>query len=70
MLEVKFLYVTFSGLNNQSVSRIQHMITVESLAYSDGHYIFIQLFIQQMYFEDLLCAKHQGSCCGEDRHKM
>lgn len=70
MLEVKCLYVAFSGLNHQSMSRIQHIITVKSLATYCGHYIFMQLFIQQMYFEGLLYAKHQRSCCGPDRPRM
>lgn len=52
------------------MSSIQHIIIVESLAYNYGHYIFIQIFTQQMYFEGLLYAKHQEVCCGKDRPKM
>ena len=48
------------------MSRIQHIIIVESLAYNYGHYLFIQIFTQQMYFEGLLYAKHQEGCCGKD----
>lgn len=60
---VNYLCVAFSGLNNQFISRIQHIIIVSHLY--NGRYIFIQLFIQQMCFEGLLYASTKEVDIGE-----